>query len=118
MDILIDLDTYKLGTVISLGAFLIALLTAMFATLDILKLTNFFKRSKTNPELILICIIPIFTLPTMSALGNAISKPWGLIFTAFTFWFFYGAILISMRVRKAKSHNKSLNTDASDAGAG
>jgi len=117
MDVVIDLQTLSVGTVTSIGLFIVGMVIAMIATLDILKFTSIFKSTKTTPERMLICLVPILTMDTMSALGNAISGFWGDALPAFAFLFFFGSILIR-HIRSKKSHNNSLNTDAGDAGAG
>jgi hypothetical protein len=118
MEVIVDLETINVGTVGNIGVFLLALLFATFATLDILKITNFSKHLKMSPEKMLIASVPLFIVQDLGALGNAISEFWGDVLPVFAFLFFIAIAIIGRRERKAGTHNKSLNTDASDAGAG
>ncbi len=118
MDVLVNLETINVGTVTSIGVFLLALLLATFATLDLLQVSSFSKYLKMSPEIMLICSVPMLIMPTLGALGNAISEFWGDVLPVFAFLFFIATGIIQRRDRKKGAHNKSLNTDVSDAGAG
>ena len=112
MDVIINLDTFKIGL------FIAALLLAVLATLDLIRISNFSKYLKMSPEIMLICSVALLIVPTLSALGNAISEFLGDILPGLAFLFFIATGIIHRRDQRESAHNESLNTDASDTGAG
>ncbi len=106
MDVVVNLETVHLGTVSSIGGFLLALLFVTIATLDYIQVTNFTKRLNISPEVLFIFSIPLFIIAPLSALGNAISEFWGDV----ALWIpnlFYWALLIKLwRDRRSRAHKE------------
>jgi hypothetical protein len=113
MNITINLEALTPGDLMQMGIFLLALSVALIAMLDMLKLTSFFKNTRTSPEILLICVVPILAMPAVSAFGNAISSLWGDVLPVALFFFVYGSVLLSGRNRNAQVRDPQAGLDAS-----
>ncbi len=103
---------------LDLGAFLLGIFFAAFGSLEKLGITRVCSKIKSSPASFLIGAVGIISLPIFAGIGNAISPTLGDALPLVSFVFIFAASFTDRRLRKHQPHNKSLNTDASDAGAG
>ncbi len=72
--------------------FLFVMLIAALATLDVLGITKVFLKSKSSPEMLLVIVICVLSIPFFIGIGKAISPFWADILFLVPFIFMVASI--------------------------
>ncbi len=103
---------------ITLWTLLFVMIAVAIAVLDLVRGTNYSTKLGFAPASLPVFAIGLLVIPYLTAIGNSISEFWGDVLPMGCLLFVLSAFAITKRQRRELSHNKSLNPDASKAGAG